>query len=51
MILAASPADPGPYRSVDGGATWQPADWHDPEDPYLRGFVGGNVHALAHART
>ncbi len=47
VIMAASSADPGPYRSEDGGATWTPAGWYDPANPYLGGFVGGSVAALA----
>ncbi len=46
IILAASSADPGPYRSDDGGLTWTPVGWYDPGNPYS-GFVGGSVYALA----
>lgn len=46
VILAASSTDPGPYRSEDGGATWEPADWHHPTDTHFQGFVGGAVYAL-----
>jgi hypothetical protein len=46
IIMAASSTDPGPYRSEDGGATWEPADWHVPGDTGSSGFVGGSVYAL-----
>lgn len=47
VILAASSADPGPYRSEDGGVTWMPVGWYDPAAPYYGGFVGGSVAGLA----
>ncbi|HKZ82640.1 MAG TPA: hypothetical protein VJ793_03165 [Anaerolineae bacterium] len=47
IMLAASAADPGAYRSTDGGATWSPAGWYDAAQPYLGGFIGGSVFALA----
>jgi photosystem II stability/assembly factor-like uncharacterized protein len=47
VILAASATDPGAYRSDDDGATWSPVGRYDPATPYLGGFVGGAVYALA----
>ncbi|HET7090318.1 MAG TPA: hypothetical protein VFL17_16900 [Anaerolineae bacterium] len=51
IMLAASAADPGAYRSTNGGATWSPVGWYDSTKPYLGGFVGGSVFALALAPT
>ncbi len=47
IMLAASAADPGAYRSTNGGATWSPVGWYDAAQPYRGGFVGGSVFALA----
>ncbi|MBN1657653.1 MAG: hypothetical protein JXA93_04585, partial [Anaerolineae bacterium] len=47
MIVAASSADSGAYRSADGGTTWEPVGWYDPAASYEGGFVGGGVQALA----
>jgi photosystem II stability/assembly factor-like uncharacterized protein len=47
IMLAASAADPGAYRSTNGGATWSPVGWYDAAQPYLGGFIGGSVFALA----
>src|SRR3970040_937643 len=51
IMLAASAADPGAYRSTDGGATWSPAGWYDAAQPYLGGFIGGGGVAAAFAGT
>lgn len=51
VVLAASSADLGAYRSEDGGATWAPVGWYDPAFAYEGGFVGGSVYALALAPT
>ena len=46
-VLIASSADPGPYRSLDGGDTWEASGWYDPNDPWPDGLLGGGVQALA----
>ena len=51
VILAASSADPGPYRSEDGGLTWAQAGWYDPAQSYRNGMIGGSVFDLALAPT
>lgn len=51
VILAASSADPGPYRSADGGLTWAEAGWYDPAQSYQNGMIGGSVFDLALAPT
>lgn len=47
VVLIASSADPGPYRSLDWGHTWEAAGWYDPSDPFYDGLLGGGVQALA----
>lgn len=47
VILAASSADPGPYRSADGGLTWAEAGWYDPAFSFQDGMIGGSVFDLA----
>lgn len=47
VILAASSADPGPYRSEDGGLNWAEAGWYDPAHSYKNGMIGGAVFDLA----
>jgi photosystem II stability/assembly factor-like uncharacterized protein len=47
VILAASSADPGPYRSEDGGLTWAEAGWYDPVHSYKNGMIDGAVFDLA----
>jgi photosystem II stability/assembly factor-like uncharacterized protein len=46
VIMVASSADPGPYRTLDGGQTWEAAGWYDPNS-YQDGLIGGGVQALA----
>ena len=47
IILAASSADPGIYRSEDGGTTWSLVGEYELGRSYPGGFVGGAVFALA----
>ena len=47
VVMVASSADPGPYRSLDGGHTWETAGWYDPFHSYQDGMIGGGVQSLA----
>lgn len=47
VIQVASSVDPGPFRSLDGGVSWQTAGWYDPASSYQDGLLGGGVLALA----
>ena len=46
LMLAASSADAGAYRSTNGGASWTPVGWYNPVQSYLGGFIGGSVFVL-----
>jgi photosystem II stability/assembly factor-like uncharacterized protein len=47
VIMIASSADPGPYRSLDSGQSWATAGWYDPAHDYQDGLIGGGVQDLA----
>jgi len=46
-VMVASVADPGPYRSQNGGASWESAGWYNPAMTFQDGLLGGGVQALA----
>jgi photosystem II stability/assembly factor-like uncharacterized protein len=46
-VMVASSTDPGPFRSQDGGVTWESAGWYNPAMSFQNGLLGGGVQALA----
>lgn len=47
VVMVASSADPGPWRSMDGGLTWETAGWYTAPGGIGSGLIGGGVQALA----
>lgn len=45
LLAVVSSADPGAYRSADGGDSWAQSGWYNPASDY-KGFVGGHVQDL-----